>query len=761
VPKFVGRAGELATLTAMHDDPATRTVIISAIAGTAGVGKTALAVQWGHQVRRQFPDGQLYVNLRGYDPGEPLTPAEALAGFMRALGVAARDIPAATEERTAQYRSLLADRRMLILLDNAQSAEQVRPLLPGTPTCAVLVTSRDALTGLVARDGARRLDLDLLPPGEAVALLRTLIGQRAVDSPEATHALAAHCARLPLALRIAAELVASRPSAPLSELVGELTDTERRLDLLDAGGDDGTAIRAVFSWSYRHLPAKAARAFRLLGLHPTADFDLYAAAALTGAATVQAQHLIELLARAHLIQPLSPGWFTMHDLLRAYAAEVAAWHDAELDRTQALTRLFDYYLRAASDAMDTLFPAERAQRPVVPDAVSDVPSVSEPGSAKAWLDAHRDILAAAAANMAAGWPGQADLLIAVLVRYLDDGGYFDHLAAGYRYAYRSARHRGDHAAESQALTGLGGSEWRLGQYADAKHHLEQALALYRQTGDRPGEGRALGNLGNVLSQQGHYEEAAGFYRQALNLFRKIDHLMGQGVSIGSLGDIDGRQGRYAQSESRYQQALKLFRQLGNRTFEAYALNGLGEAVLWQGRYAEAGSHLQQALDLARQTGNRSCEPYVLAHLGELHLRLGRPQLAASHHRQALERFRDIGDRSGEAQALSGLGDVLLATEQPQLALAEHDAALKLATLIGYRHQMARAHDGLARAHLAVGDPASARENWQLALDLYADLGTPEANQVRAHLASIGDFRRQSATALDPSEITDLFSHVLT
>jgi hypothetical protein len=254
----------MAGLLGGHHQEAPGTVVISAIDGTAGVGKTALAVHWAHHVVDRFPDGQLYVNLRGYDPGQPMPATDALAGFLQSLGVPGQDIPAEADQRAARYRSLTAGKRMLIVLDNAGSADQVRPLLPGTPSCTVVVTSRDALAGLVARDGATRVDLDLLPLEDAVALLRTMIGARADAEPRAAAELAGQCCRLPLALRVAAELAAIRPATSLAELADELAHLGTRLDLLRAGGDSRTEVRAVFSWSYRHLDADAARTFRLL-----------------------------------------------------------------------------------------------------------------------------------------------------------------------------------------------------------------------------------------------------------------------------------------------------------------------------------------------------------------------------------------------------------------------------------------------------------------------------------------------------------------
>jgi hypothetical protein len=289
---FTGRAIELAELDLLLPSPAEQhdgaagPVVISAVSGTAGVGKTALAVRWAHRMADAFPDGQLYVNLRGYDPDRPVPAAEALAGFLRALGVAGQEIPLEEAERAARFRSLLAGRRLLVVLDNAATVEQVRPLLPGSPSVMVLVTSRDALAGLVARDGARRLDLDLLPAADAAALLRALIGGRAEADPAAAEMLAGLCARLPLALRVAAELAISRPDTPLAVLATELAGEADRLALLDAGGDPRSAVASVFSWSYQHLTGDAARMFRLLGLHPGPDFDRYAAAATVDRATM-------------------------------------------------------------------------------------------------------------------------------------------------------------------------------------------------------------------------------------------------------------------------------------------------------------------------------------------------------------------------------------------------------------------------------------------------------------------------------------------
>jgi DNA-binding SARP family transcriptional activator len=317
-----GIAGEPGDRRMARASPAA--AVIATVSGTAGAGKTALAVHWAHQVAERFPDGQLYVNLRGYDLERPVTASEALGGFLRALAVADQDIPAEVAERAARFRSLLARRRMLVLLDNAGEAEQVRPLLPGNPACVTLVTSRSSLTGLVARDGAIRLDLDLLPSGEAVDLLRALIGPRADVEPYSVAVLAEQCARLPLALRVAAELATARPARPLAGLVAELADENRRLDLLEAGGDPRASLRAVFSWSCDHLDPGPLRVFWLAGLHPGPDVDAHEIAALADITADHAGQALDFLDQVHLMHNVAPGRYGMHGLLRAYAREVAA-----------------------------------------------------------------------------------------------------------------------------------------------------------------------------------------------------------------------------------------------------------------------------------------------------------------------------------------------------------------------------------------------------------------------------------------------------
>ena len=742
VPGFTGRAAELETLTRIADrasSGAAGTVVISAIGGTAGVGKTALAVHWAHQVAGRFPDGQLYVNLRGYDPGQPVPAADALAGFLRSLGVPGQDIPPEEDQRAARYRSLLAGKRTLIVLDNAGSADQVRPLLPGTPACTVVVTSRDALAGLVARDGAARLDLDVLPLEEAVALLRTLIRARVDAEPGAAAELAVQCCRLPLALRVAAELAARRPAVPLARLTGELADLGIRLNLLAAGGDPCTAVRTVFSWSYRHLDASAARTFRLLGLHPGPDLEPYAAAALTGTTMPHARQALDVLARAHLIQPAAPGRCGMHDLLRGYARELAVTVDTDQEQHAALTRLFDHYLHTAAAAMDTLFPAERHYRPRIPRPATPGPPLPDPATALEWLDGERAVLVTAAAHTAAdGWPGHATRLATTLARYLHSGDHYPEALSVFSHALDAARRIDDRAAEARALYQIGNVDGERGRYQQAAARHGQALALFRQAGDQTGEARVLRSIGLDEMCLGRYEEAARHQQEALAIHRSIRDRLGEALALNNLGMTRRLQGRYPEAAGYHQQSLDLSREIGDREGEASALAKLGAVDLRLGRYQHAAGYFRNALAIFHEMGQASGEGDCLVKLGEAYLGLGRYEHAAANLEQALALSREIGDPILEAYALNCLGEVLVQTDDTEKARAYHAAALRLASEIGSPLDQARAHSGLARACQASGASPLARHHWQEALTRYAAIGAPEADEIRARLAGSGD-----------------------
>jgi tetratricopeptide (TPR) repeat protein/transcriptional regulator with XRE-family HTH domain len=739
VRHFVGRDDELAALTRLlgqAEENKPGTMVISAIGGTAGVGKTALALHWAHQVARHFPDGQLYVNMHGYDPDQPVTPGTALAGFLRALGVPGQDVPADLEERAARYRSALAGRRVLIVLDNVSEVAQVRPLLPGTPHCIAVVTSRNSLSGLVARDGACRLDLDLLPPPVAVGLLRTLIGTRVDDDPVTAAKLAEQCARLPLALRMAAELAAARPEASLADLTAQLADQRRLLDLLDTDGDPGASVRAVFSWSYQQLDAAAARAFRLASLHPGPGFRRHAFAALTGTTPGQADRVLNLLARASLIQATGSHRYGMHDLLRAYARELAQAQDTDQDRHDALTRLFDHYLHTAGAAMNALFPAERDWRPRVPAPPGAIPAMTDPAAARAWLDTERACLIAATVHMAEhDWPGHAIRLAGTLFQYLDVGSHLPEAMIVHGSALTAARRLGDKAAEAKALTNIGLVHWWQDRYQEATDCFEQALALFGQADDPADRARTLNSLGLCMWWYDRFPEAIGCYEQALALFAQAGNQAGQARTLSNLAMIDYQQGRHRRASERFQEALTLHRAVADRVGEGRDLGNLGAIDLRQGRYQQARSRFEQVLALCEETGDQASQALVLSGLGDLDLRQGRYAEAVDYQRQSLEICQRIRHKSGEAVAINGLGEVSLATGNTADAMNWHAAACDLSAQTGEKRELARAHDGLARACHADGDHHQARCHWEEALALYLVLGAPEADEIRTRLRS--------------------------
>jgi tetratricopeptide (TPR) repeat protein len=580
-----------------------------------------------------------------------------------------------------------------------------------------------------------------MPLLDAAGLLQTLIGARADADPEATVLLAQQCSRLPLALRVAAELASTRGDVPLARLVDELADQQQRLNLLDAGGDPRTAIRAVFSWSYRHLDASAARTFRLAGLHPGPDFTPHAVAALTGATLDDGRGMLGLLARAHLIQQTSPGRYGMHDLLRAYARELATAHDDEDGQHAALTQLLDWYLHSAAAAMNTLHPAERHRRPSIPPTTAPAPPITDPAAARAWLDTERANLVAITAHAAThGWPAHATWLADMLFRYLAAGSYCQEAITIYTHARTAAQQTGDHAAEATTLSHVAGVYWQQSRYQQATDHLEQALALSRQIGDHGREADILSNLGVIRLPQGRYQEASTLTDQALDTYRQAGDLSGEMKCLLNLGNTEERQGRYQQAARHHHQALAIARKLDDRHGQCPALIGMGTVRMRQGELQQADSYLSQALALCRETGNRYQQAETLARTGDVRLRQGHHREASDHIGEALALYQEIGDRSGEADALNSLGEAHLADGQPSGARAHHATACDIASDVGDTYQQARAHDGLACAHHALARPDQARDHWDQALALYSQLGVPEADQVRARLAGTGPER---------------------
>jgi DNA-binding SARP family transcriptional activator/tetratricopeptide (TPR) repeat protein len=648
---FSGRTAELEVLTRLLDRaadaanaPPADTVVISAIGGTAGVGKTALAVHWAHQVAGKFQDGQLYLNLRGFDPsGRPVAPAEAIRGFLDALRVPAEQIPSRLDGQIGLYRSLLAGKRMLIVLDNARHEQQVRPLLPGAPGCLVVVTSRSQLTGLVVADGAHPLALDVLTEAEAHELLaRRLSSERMAEAPEALSELAGLCARLPLALNIAAARAAIRPAHPLPALAAELRDARGRLAALDTGDAAGD-VRAVFSWSYQDLSEPAARMFRLLGVHPGPDIDGAAAASLAGLPERQAHLVLGELTRANLIAAgQAPGRFTFHDLLRAYAAGLADRTEGDAGRREAIHRLLDHYLRSAHAAATALYPAYDQTIPGAPLPGVQPERPAGHGQALAWLGAERQVLLAVISLAAdTGFDEHAVAIPMALATFFDRRGYWQDCAATQRIALAAAQRREDRMGQACAHRFLARALIRFESYEDGQGHLTRAMDLFAELGDRVGQARSHLAIAMAFGQQDRHCEALGHAEQALPLYEAAGRRAGEASALGAIGWYAAHLGRYEQALACCQRAVDLHAELGNHDGELEAWTGLGYACHHLGRYAEALTCYQRAAALCREVGNRYNEAEALTYMGDTHHAAGHPEAARDAWLQAAAILDDL------------------------------------------------------------------------------------------------------------------------
>jgi DNA-binding SARP family transcriptional activator/tetratricopeptide (TPR) repeat protein len=753
VSDFVGRASELAVLDQLTARPRTPPPppppSVVAICGPAGVGKTALALRWSHRVAQLFPDGCLYIDLQGYGPQRPVEPADVAARFLGALGIPRVELPSDPDDLVARLRSTLAGRRMLILLDNARSPAQVRPLLPGAAGCRTVVTSRSDLAGLVARDGARRVILETLSDREATGLLNRLLGTRAGLDPESAARLARFCDHLPLALRIAAERVASRPTATLHDLVADFADHQHRLDSLSAGEDEAAAMRAVFSWSYAALTPEAAQTFRLVGLHPGREFDEFAVAALIGQSVPSALRVVDQLIRTFLIRRTDDGRFTTHDLLRAYACELAHSQESAADREAAIARVLDDLCRTAAAAMDVLYPFEKIQRPR-PDALTQSHrQFDDTSTAEHWLSTQTDTLLAAAQRAAeVGLTQYVGFLAATLQRHLHTAGRFTEMADLQRLALRLARERGDEQAERLALVDLGLACFRLARYTEAIEHVELALesavaggdqlveglarhglsmvhyrlgdldAALAQTrralelacavGDRATEGAALGAIGLVREWRGEPEAALASYRSALAIHRETGFRAAEADALNNIAIVHRQAGRYPEAVAHLEQALAVYREVNDRGGEGAALNNLGLTNISTGDWARAKDFLLAALELHRVLGGPG-EGESLNILGLLDTKAGRWQEAIEWAHQALVLGEGSGDLGAQANAHHTLGEASLALGEADRALTHHEQDLALALRTGSKADEQRARDGIRRCREAKAVPPGSQQ----------------------------------------------------
>ncbi|GIJ57815.1 ATP-binding protein [Virgisporangium aurantiacum] len=618
-------------------------VVISAIAGTAGIGKTALAVHWAHRVRHRFPDGQLYVNLRGFHPsGVVMDPAQAIRALLEALDVPRPRIPADLDAQAALYRSELADRRMLVVIDNARDAEQVRPLLPGAPGCFVLVTSRSQLTSLVAVEGAHPLTLDLLTEGEAEQLLASRLGaDRLAAEPGAVAEIVTRCARLPLALAIVAARAATNPQFPLRAIADEL----RGLDAL-ADEDPSGDIRAVFSWSVATLTPAAARMFRLLGLHPGPDISAAAAASLAGERHVRP--MLAELTRAHLVVEAVPGRYTLHDLLRAYAAELATNEESEVERHAAALRMFDHYVHTAHAADRLVDPHRDASAPPAPaNGVTPEP-LADHQQALAWFTAEQVVLYNAVRHAAAsGFDAHACQLARRTAEFLDRRGHWRDSVETQHVALAAARRLGDLPAQAETHRVLARAHTRLGDYDDAHVHYRLALDVYTAAGDEAGQAHTHNSIADVCERQDRYQDALDHARMALDLHRGLGHRRGEAAALNAVGWYQAQLGDHRPALESCEQALRLLEELGDRYGQAATSDSLGYVHDRLGHHDRALDCYRHSLELFRDLGDRYWEATLLTRIGETHRAMGDTDAARADWQHALTILDDLAHPDAE------------------------------------------------------------------------------------------------------------------
>jgi DNA-binding SARP family transcriptional activator/predicted negative regulator of RcsB-dependent stress response len=728
IDDFTGRQTAVAQVQGLLEGERATAIVISAIAGKAGVGKTALAVRVAHRLRPRFADGQLYMNLRGVE-AQALDPADVLAGFLRALGVKGAEIPDGLEERVQLYRARLADRRVLVVLDNAASEAQVRSLLPGSQGCAVLVTSRARLSGLEA---AHPLTLDVLEADQAVELLAKLAGPERVGAePEAAQEIVRLCGWLPLAVRIAGARLAGRPHWRLALLAERLADEHRRLDELATGDLE---VRASVALSYRGRGEEERRLFRLLGSLVAPTFPAWVAAALLGVELAAGEGLLECLVDAQLVEAAGQDQagqlrYRLHDLLRVYARERLQCEEPAAAQRASLERVLQGYLTLAEQADALLEPSgvhryggDPARGPCDHPAAAIVQRVPF-----RWLEAEHASLVAAVEQGCDTGTGEAGWRLATaLVSFFGVRAHWDDWQHTHEVALATARRMGDRDAEGRVLGSLADLYVAWNRFDRASRCLEQSLVAFRETGNWRGELQSLSSLGGIDRKQGRFGDAVARLETSLSGFRELGWQSGEAEVLSDLGDIYRQQGRLEAAVSCLERSLTLMHAVGDHLWEAAILRSLALTHSAQGRFGEAVARLDQSLALTRTNGDQHGAAYILQSLGEVHQAQGCLEEAGDCLEQSLALARATGDRAAEAYASYGLGEV----RRQQGRLEEAAGCLEWSLAVfrerGLRHWEARALTSLGRLHVARGDPAAASSAWRGALAIFRELDMPEA-----------------------------------
>ncbi|WP_240490672.1 ATP-binding protein [Amycolatopsis vancoresmycina] len=727
---FVNRFAELGRLDAVLFPLGPEAAHLTVIVGTAGVGKTALALRWAHRTQDQFPDGQLYVNLRGYDPGTPITAEQALDRFIRALDVPPSRIPADLEAKSSLYRSLLANRRVLVVLDNAESVGQVRPLIPGADGCRVVVTSRSRLAGLMARDGAQRVTLEVLPESESVELITAITADyRGQDDPADIAELARLCACLPLALRIAAERAATRPWMPLAQLIQDLRDESGLWDALTAeDGEEADGVRAVFAWSYRALPADAARMFRLLGLHPGPEFSVQAAAELADVTVLDARRLLDSICGVHLIEQTGPDRYEFHDLLRAYATNAAHHQDSLEEQYAALSRVLAWYLHVAHAAGTAMRTPVRLLPPTALPAPSAVPAFPAYLDGARWYEVEwSNLLAAVQAAEKSGLDRVSWQLALVLRPYFTREATIADRLQVIETAISAARRDADRLAEAEGVFALGSAYSTQHRLNDAVRVHRDVLAIRREIGDSEGESLSVNMLGVIFLMQRRFPEAVEQLESALALSRAQDDPEREATALFNLADAYCGSGRYPEAIGTASRSLALSRELGDQRRELVALVVLARAQAdsAESRREDALESAGKALELARARNEDRNEGWVLLEYARIQRLNGLFNDALVSGQRATTLHRALESPVREAAALDGTGEAYQGLGRAEDAVPFHRRAVAILRDLDDRWQLAVALDNLGEA-VADADAAEARACRQEAAELFGSYADPQA-----------------------------------
>jgi len=649
VAHFTDREPQISWLDTWLETAHGQLALVNVIAGAGGVGKTSLAAHWAHRVRERFPDGDLYLDLHGYHAERRVDADEALDQLLRTLDVPGERIPISRDAKAALYRSLLHERRMLILLDNAATADQVRPLLPGSPTCRVLITSRSTMAGMMTREGARRMPLDVLPTDQAVELLRKIVGAARVDAdPAAAAELTRHCGFLPLALRITAERLAASPHLALADLVEELAEEQERLDALTIDGDDLSTVRVVFSWSYHTLSPEAARMFRLLSIPRGTDISAAAAAVLCGVSEGKGRRLLEQLAGMHLLSEHQPRRYRFHDLVRVYAAECAQRDESSRDRQAAAHRLFTWYAHCVLAAARVYAPGFTRIPMALPDPPREPPEFPDRLAALHWCDAERENLIAAVetANELHEYALAWQLPVALFGYFLVRKPLTDWVVS-HDIGIAAAQLCGEQLAEAWLLTSRALPQSDLRQYEAARESHERALPLWRATGERWGEAWALRDLASLYRLLDRVPEAVDAFERALAMHIEEGDRWGEATASAGLALALHSLGSSGQALRLLDRTLAIRQESNDHRNVARAMNELGLVYGALGETDTAIDYLERALPIHQSFDYWYGEAVARERLADILAPLGQTAAAEEHWRIAADLYDRLGDPHGD------------------------------------------------------------------------------------------------------------------